>query len=310
MTAPLKLSQLRHLMAVADAGTVRQAARVLFLSQSSVTKSIQQLEQAVGAPLLHRTSQGVAPTAAGRALITRAKAIDNELREARNDIDNLLGMGGGEIRIAASPTVATSFLPRTVLGYTRSRPKVALHLREGIYPDVLQGVRNGELDFAVCLVGEWAEDETVSFEILLRDRVTPAVRTGHPLERRRMHLADLMQAEWAVYRRSRSGRDIFERTFAAAGLDMPRNAIECSSFTCLWALIERGDFVTLLPTQLLEDPALRRSLAPVMMQTEMPTWNVAVMYRARHELSPVCAAFLEELRTVARQIVAGGIART
>ncbi len=55
MTAPLKLSQLRHLVAVVEAGTVRQAAKSLFLSQSSVTKSIQQLEEAVGVPLLRRS---------------------------------------------------------------------------------------------------------------------------------------------------------------------------------------------------------------------------------------------------------------
>lgn len=307
MSAPLKLSQLRHLVTVVESGTVRQAARVLFLSQSSVTKSIQQLEDAVGTPLLERTNQGVSPTPAGKALIARAKAIDNELREARNDIDTLLGMGGGEVRIAASPTVATSFLPRTVLGFAKTRPKVSLHLREGVYPDVLQGVRSGDLDFAICLVGEWVEDDTVSFEILLRDRLTPAVRSGHPLERKRLHLAELQGTDWAVYRRSRSGRDIFERTFAAAGLPLPRNTIECQSFSCLWALVERGDYVTLLPSQLLDDPTLRRSLAPVVMHTEMPTWNVAVIYRARHEMSPVCMAFLEELRTVARQILAAGV---
>ena len=45
------------------------------------------------------------------------------------------------------------------------------------------------------------------------------------------------------------------------------------------------------------------------MQTPMPSWNVAVIYRAQHELSGVCVAFLEELRSVAREIVAGGSAR-
>ena len=52
MTAPLKLSQLRHLVAVTEAGSLRQAARQLFLSQSSITKSIQQLEQSIGVELL------------------------------------------------------------------------------------------------------------------------------------------------------------------------------------------------------------------------------------------------------------------
>jgi DNA-binding transcriptional LysR family regulator len=306
MTAPLKLSQLRHLVTVVECGTVRQAAKVLFLSQSSVTKSIQQLEEAVGVPLLHRTVHGVEPTLAGRALIARARTIENELREARNDIDTILGAGSGEVRIAASPTVATSILPRAVLEFRRSRPRVSLELHEGVFPDVLKAVRTGEVDLAICLVPEWVEDETVAFEILLRDTVAPAVRIDHRLARHRMKLAEIVSADWVVYRRGRTGRDIFEQTFVAAGLEPPAGMIECSSFTCVLALVERGDYVTFLPRQLLSDPAVRRSIAPIDMHTPMPSWNVAVIYRAQHELSAVCRAFLESLESVSRQIVASG----
>src|ERR1035437_1371880 len=102
----MKLSQLRHLLAVAEAGTVRQASKNLYLSQSSVTKSIQQLEASLGVELLHRASHGVTPTAAGKALIARARIIEAELRAARNDIETVQGAGSGEIRLSASPTVA------------------------------------------------------------------------------------------------------------------------------------------------------------------------------------------------------------
>jgi DNA-binding transcriptional LysR family regulator len=77
-----------------------------------VTKSIQQLEEAVGVSLMHRTVHGGESTLAGRALITRARTIENGLREARNDIDTILGAGSGVVRVAASPTVVTSNLLR------------------------------------------------------------------------------------------------------------------------------------------------------------------------------------------------------
>lgn len=305
MSSQLKLSQLRQLVAVVEAGSVREAARQLFLSQSSVTKSIQQLEQSVGAPLLQRSNHGVAATAAGQALIARARAIENELREARNDIEGIMGMGRGEIRVAASPTVATSVLPRAVLEFKRTRPLVSLQLHEDVYPEVLQSVRKGEIDFAICLVGEWVEDETVSFEILLSDRVTPAVRIDHPLRRRRAKLAELVPYEWVIYRRGRSGRDIFAQTFLCAGLEPPRATIECSSFACLFALVERGDYITLMPEQWLVDRAVARSIGPVETDAKMSAWNVAVICRAQHELSPVCTAFLAELRRASRRIMAG-----
>ncbi len=98
-------------------------------------------------------------------------------------------------------------------------------------------------------------------------------------------------------------------TFAAEGLDPPLGTIESSSFACVLALVERGDYVTLLPEQLLADHSVRRGVSQVTMQTPMPSWNVAVIYRAQHDLSGVCQAFLDELRSVAREIVAGGNAR-
>ena len=58
----MKLSQFRNFIAVVEAGTFRQAAKKLNLSQSSISKSIQQLEDDLGTPMLHRGIHGVVPT--------------------------------------------------------------------------------------------------------------------------------------------------------------------------------------------------------------------------------------------------------
>jgi DNA-binding transcriptional LysR family regulator len=300
----MKLSQLHHLIAVAEAGTVRQAAKVLFLSQSSVTKSIQLLESSLGVELLHRGSHGVTPTAAGRALIVRAKVIEAELREARNDLDSIAGAGTGEIRISMSPTVAMGLAPQAIIEFKRTRPKVSFQVQESVFPDALQSVRSGDIDFAICLFPERPCDEGLSCELLLPDVVTPAVRVDHPMARVRAKLKDLLQADWIIYRRGRSGRDVFEQTFVAAGLAPPTSTIECASFACALALVERGEFVTLVPNQLFSDRTARWNIVPLTMDSPMPSWNIAVFYRAEHELSPVCQAFLRELRNVAVGILA------
>src|SRR3970040_288991 len=94
----LKLSQLRNFTAVVEAGSVRQAAKNLNLSQSSVTKSIQQLEDDLHVELLHRGAHGVAATEAGKALIARIKTVEAELRHARNDIETIQGAAVGRWR--------------------------------------------------------------------------------------------------------------------------------------------------------------------------------------------------------------------
>ena len=139
----MKLSQLRNFTAVVEAGAVRQAAKVLNLSQSSVTKSIQQLEENIGVELLHRGAHGVAATEAGKALFARVKTIEAELRHARNDVETIQGAGFGEIRVSASPSVATGLLPRAVVAFQRAHPRVSFHILEGVYPDMLPAIRTG-----------------------------------------------------------------------------------------------------------------------------------------------------------------------
>lgn len=299
----MKLSQLRNLVAVVEAGSVRQAARDLNLSQSSISKSIQQLEEELGAELLHRGAHGIAPTAEGRVLITHAKVIEAELRHARNDVETVRGAQIGEIRVCASPTVAIGLLPRAIIAFQRERPKVNFHIGEGVYPDILPAIRNGDLDFAVCLVPARPRDETLHFVSLIKDHLVPAVRADHPLLRARtLKLADLLELDWIIYRRSHSGLDVFEQTFASNYLSPPKSTIECTSFACAMSLVENGDYVTLVPSQIFFGGRMPPSIALLSLDSPMQPWQVAVISRAKHELSAVCQAFLAELQKMAAGI--------
>ena len=248
----MKLSQLRNLVAVAEAGSVRQASRNLNISQSAVTKSIKQLEADLGVQLLHRASHGVSPTSAGEALILRARVVESELREARNDVETVQGGVSGSIRVSASPSVATGLLPRTIVGFRRTRPNVSIQIEEAVYPEQLPDLRNGNLDFAICLVPERLNDDGLDFEVLLKDRLTPPART-----------------------------------------------IYCASFVCALKLVESSDCVTLVPKHLFSSRATLAGIVPLHMDTQMPSWNVAVISRSAHTLSPLCRNFLAEIKKTA-----------
>ena len=299
---PIKLSQLHNFAAVVEAGAVRQAAKALNLSQSSVTKSIQQLESELGVTLLHRNANGVAPTDAGKALLARAKSIAAQLRHARSDVEAVQGASVGEIRISASPAVAMSILPRAVMAFQRTHPKVRFKIVEGVYPDVLPAVRTGDIDLSICLVPGLPRDETLNFLSLVKDRLVPAVRAGHPLVgKRKLRLADLLALDWIIYRGSRTGLDIFEQTFIANKLEPPKSTVECTSFACALALVESGNYVTLVPSQIFAG-SKPHAIAPIILDSPMQPWQVAVISRAHYEMSAVCQAFVAELQQVAARI--------
>ena len=216
-----------------------------------------------------------------------------------------VGAGVGEIRISASPSVATGLVPRAVLAFKRARPRVSFLIQEGVYPDVLSAVRIGEIDFAICLVPERPRDDALHFENLLADRLIPAVRVNHPLfGARKLTLGDLVAYDWVIYRRTRTGWDIFEQTFLTNGYDPPRSTIECTSFACALALVGNSDAITLVPSHIFAESWRPAAIAPVLLDSDMPPWQVMVISRAQHELSPVCVAFLEELRRMGAKLSA------
>jgi DNA-binding transcriptional LysR family regulator len=298
----MKFSQLRCFIAVAEAGSVRQAGRNLNLSQSSVTKSIQQLEDSLQTELFLRGSHGLSPTEVGKMLLKRVRLIENELRQIRNDVETISGGVSGEIRVCASPTVSVGILPRAIAAFRKVRPNVKFYIEEGVYPDFLPMVRMGQLDFAIALVPETPHDDELQSELLLQDYLTPAVRVDHPLTGRgKLVLSDLIDESWVIYRRTHSGRDIFERCFKANGLTPPVHTIECTSFVCTTSLLENSDYLTLVPTQIFANRARRLPITPLFLGTPMPPWDVTVISRRHHELSPVCQAFLAELRRTAEK---------
>lgn len=296
----MTLIQLRNFIAVIEAGTFRQAAKNLHLSQSSISKSLQQLEEEIGAEILHRGARGVVPTAAGEALLARAKIVEAELRHARNDVQMIQGAQVGEIRVTASPSVAMGLLPRAVISFQAERPRVSFRITESVYPDMLPAIRNGDVDIAICLVPTQPRDDTLNFISLIKDCLVPAVRANHPyINRRKLKLADLLDLDWIIHRRSRTGLDVFEQTFATNRLPLPKSTIECGSFACARAFVENGDYVTLMPSQIFFDDRRPSSITLLDLDSPMPSWQVAVISRARHEMSAVCLAFLDEIENVA-----------
>jgi DNA-binding transcriptional LysR family regulator len=301
----MKFIQLRNFIAVIEAGTFRQAAKNLRLSQSSISKSLQQLEDEIGAEILHRGARGVVPTAAGEALLRRAKHIEAELRHARNDVQMIEGALVGEIRVSVSPTVAIGLLPRAIIKFQSVRPGVSFLISEAVYPDMLPAIRSGEIDVAICLVPARPRDETLNFVSLVKDRLVPVVRATHPIvSARKVTLEDLLDLDWVVYRRSRTGLDVFEQTFASNRLPLPKSTVECTSFACARALVENGDYVTLMPSRLFFDNRKASTVALLALDSPMPAWQVAMITRAKHELSAVCLAFLEEIEGIAAGIAA------
>ena len=299
----MKLTQLRNLKAVANAGSVRQASRDLHLSQSAITKSIQMLELELDTKLLHRSSHGVSTTATGEALVARAGVIDAELKNARNDIARIEGAFTGDIRVCVSPTTAINMVPKALINLKRRRPEINVKIEENVYPDNLAPLRKGDVDLAVCMLPERFHDDDLISEVLIEDEVTPAASINHPLtHKRNLTFEDLMVEDWVLFGRSISSQAIHEQTFRINGFGPPVSTVVCASFTCALALVENGDYLMLVPKQVFRGRVRGFPITPLRLTTPMQPWTIAVISRPFNLLSPACQEFIDELRLVAPTI--------
>src|SRR5882672_7875033 len=107
----LKLRDLRILMTVVECGTMGKAAARLAISQPVVSKAVADLEHALGVRLLDRSHGGVTPTPYGRAILHRALAAFDELRQGVKDIEFLNDPTAGEVRAGGTPPMAAALLP-------------------------------------------------------------------------------------------------------------------------------------------------------------------------------------------------------
>src|SRR5882762_10891577 len=124
----MKLQDLHVLMTVVQAGSMGKAAQRLNTVQPAISRSIAELEHALGVRLLDRNRQGVKPTEYGRALLDGGTAVFDNLRQSVKTIEFLADPTVGEVRIGCNPFLAASFVSAVVDRLSRRYPRMVFRL--------------------------------------------------------------------------------------------------------------------------------------------------------------------------------------
>lgn len=175
----IKLRHLAGFLEVARQRSVVRAAEALNISQPAATKTVQDLEDILGAPLFDRTRKKLQLTAFGEVFYRYAATAIAALRQGMD-----AARTGGEtalVRVGALPTVSARILPEAVQTFTAEQPGVHTRIVTGPNDYLLTRLRTGDVDL---VIGRMAEPEAMlglSFEHLYSERVVMAVRPGHPL---------------------------------------------------------------------------------------------------------------------------------
>lgn len=272
----MKDYQLKALLQVVDAGSIRAAARALGVSQPAVTKAIRELEAEVDAPLVHRSSRGVELTECGRQLTIRARLVQAQLAMARQDIRQLQGGQQASVAVSVTPVVFMGALPEVLREFQRAMPQAEVRLFEGLMPLALPQLREGFVDFAVAAAVEDSLDSDLELEPIAPIPMMVACRPGHPLAGATTWEA-LVDAEWLVHRAPGSHHTVLFERFVRQGLPVPQRLIEANTFGVSWSLMTRSDLLLMLPERFLSIEPYCRQIVRVPLRMELPALTLGIL---------------------------------
>jgi DNA-binding transcriptional LysR family regulator len=295
----LQLRDLHILLTVAQCGTMVQAAHQLSMSQPAVSKAIATLEHTLGVRLLDRTPHGVEPTLYGLALLRRGAAVFDELRQGVGEIEYLSEQGIGELRIGYSDPIAITLVTRVITSLTSKHPRLVFHLRRAdtIALD-FRDLRDRKVDLMFGRVALPFKEEDLDAETILHHTVVVvAAAQSSWARRRKLELADLVDEKWILLPPEMPESEWVASAFRSQGLTPPRARVTTLSLDMRAALLERGDFLSAFPPDLVSRyPSIKALPIDLRLQPR----PIAIVTLKNRTLNPAAELFISQMRATAK----------
>jgi DNA-binding transcriptional LysR family regulator len=296
--AAMELRHLRYFVAVADALNFTRAAVRLRVTQSASSRQVVDLEDEIGVDLLQRSPRGVTLTAEGKFFLEEARKILAQTDETVAKARALARGEFGELHIGYAPSPTTELLPSALAAFQRAIPHVSVRLHDLAGNELGDGLRAGQLHFAVMHRPFAANAVGLEFELLRGYPICVASAPAHALNKMKLvPLARLAQEKLIGFRRQEYGdyHRLLERVFAPAS--PPRLAIECDSASSLVTEIESGRGVAIVPQIFSRIFGKRVKLRPL--TPEPALLEVGIVRVVKGDITPAGERFCQELRAIA-----------
>jgi len=299
----MKLYQLRALIVVAESGSMHEASRVLHISQPAVSKALSDLEADLGAPLLTRSAKGAQLTAFGHSLIRHARAIEHELRHAREDIETLLGAVRGTLTIGVTPVTSVGPFADVLRRFTETHPDVTINVLELRPMQIRESLSDGSIDFAVMSrIGE-PDDSRFYWEPLYTTSNHIAVRSDNPLSSVNS-LADLVAFRWLSLDRPDDAAGLIGTLFDTQGVEPPTKVLRCMSTGLYVELATTTNLISVWGAPAFQLPYLEGRLRKIALREPIPDLVVGVACRDIELVTKLSATFIDMIRSACKSLSA------
>ncbi len=294
----MELRTLRYFVALADELHFGRAAQRLAITQPPLSLAIRALEEELGVRLFARNKRQVALTHAGDAFLVEARAILARASQAAQ-LARAADRGEvGRLVIGFMSASIYTLLPPVLREFAAGHPRVRLELRELTLPQQFAALRRADIDAA--FVRPPVTDAELASAVLLEEPLCVALPARHPLAGlRRVHAARLAAEPFVMFQRAPGLvlHDLVLGFCLQLGF-APRVVQEATQTHAVIGLVSAGIGVALVPASAQEIRLRGVVFRPL--ADRSPLVATALAWR-RDDASPVCTAFVETARRVARR---------
>ncbi|MEU5788911.1 LysR family transcriptional regulator [Micromonospora purpureochromogenes] len=279
----MQLHQLKYFVAVAEVRHFTQAAELVGITQPSLSKQIHALETDLGAPLFERVRGNIALTAAGEVLLPLAKRILADVDTATREVQELVGLRRGRVRLGATPSLATSLAPPVLRRFRDAHPTVDLRVEEGGSQDLVRDLLRGDLDLALIIMPAQGADPGLRADPILRESLVVASVDPIPAARDngQLRITDLRDQPLVMFREGYDLRDATIQACREAGFE-PTISVDGGEMDAVLSFVEAGLGIALVPgivvarragvrVTRLAPPGVRRTIAVARRRDVVPT---------------------------------------
>lgn len=294
----IKLRHLSCFLEVARLKSVVNAAEALNISQPAVSKTIQELEELLGAPLFDRSRRSLFLTPFGEVFYRYAST---SLAALRQGIDAASASHEATIvKVGALPTVSARILPGAVAAFSADGQSAHTRIVTGPNAYLLSLLRTGDVDL---VIGRMADPDAMlgfSFEHLYSERVVMVVRPGHPLlGQRKFHLSMIEPYQTLMPTPDSVIRSLVDRLLLAHGVTNLRDEVETVSNAFGRSYVRQTDAVWIISEGVVAEDVADGQLALLPVDTSETTGPVGLTTRTDTTQSLAATAFMQAVRDVA-----------
>jgi DNA-binding transcriptional LysR family regulator len=299
----LKLHDLHVLMTVVEAGSMRKAAERLNTTQPAISRSIAELEQAIGARLLDRSRHGVQPTPYCGVLLNCAAAVFDDLRQAVKSIEFLADPTVGEIRVGGSEAMIAGPLPAVFGRLRQNYPGISIRVMPVVpIPQQYRELRERRVDMILGRIAP-SMDEDIAADILYHDRIfVVAGLQNRWTRRRKIEFCELADEPWTIPHPETIIGSLVADTFRAAGMSFPPRGAAMGTGQLFCALLASGPFLGFFPGSMLRFGANLPPLKVLPVNVPIPSWPVGIMTLKNRTLTPAAQLFIDCARELTKPL--------